>query len=346
MTAMAGDPRRFYMGEALDEARRGWGLTNPNPMVGAVVVKDGEVIGRGFHRGAGLPHAEIEALADVRKRGGDPAGAELYVTLEPCSTTGRTGPCTEAILAAGVKLVVVGAIDPNPRHAGRGIAILRDRGVTVETGVSERECSKLNYSFFKWIVTGRPFVTLKLATTLDGRIAASSGDSKWVTGEAARSRVQQLRRLADAIMVGGETLRRDAPRLTVREPAGWRRQPWRIVVTRDAELAAKLREIYPDGRGEAVDLPDASAWDAFLLELGRRNMIDLLIEGGGELAASALAAHAVDRAEFHVAPKILGGRDSRPAVGGASPELMAMARTLRNVEVARLGDDVMISGDL
>ena len=334
------------MGEALDEARRGWGLTNPNPMVGAVVVKDGEVIGRGFHRGAGLPHAEIEALADVRKRGGDPAGAELYVTLEPCSTTGRTGPCTEAILAAGVKLVVVGAIDPNPRHAGRGIAILRDRGVTVETGVSERECSRLNYSFFKWIVTGRPFVTLKLATTLDGRIAASSGDSKWVTGEAARNRVQQLRQLADAIMVGGETLRRDFPRLTVRTPADWPRQPLRIVATRDAELAAKLPEFYPDGRVEAVNLPDAAAWDEFLLDLGRRNMVNLLIEGGGELAASALAAHAVDRAEFHVAPKILGGRDSRPAVGGASPELMAMARTLHNVEVARLGEDVMISGDL
>lgn len=343
---MDGDPRLFYMREALDEARRGWGLTNPNPMVGAVVVKNGGIVGRGFHHGAGLPHAEIEVLADVRRRGGDPAGAEMYVTLEPCSTTGRTGPCTEAILAAGVKLVVVGAVDPNPRHAGRGIAILRDRGVTVETGVLEQECAKLNYSFFKWIVTGKPFVTLKLATTLDGRIAASSGDSKWVTGEAARSRVQQLRQLADAIMVGGETLRRDAPRLTVRTPADWRCQPLRIVATRDAKLAAKLAELYPDGRVEAVNLPDAAAWDGFLLDLGRRNMVNLLIEGGGELAASALAAHAVDRAEFHIAPKILGGRDSRPAVGGASPELMAMARTLRNVEVARLGEDVMIAGDL
>ena len=343
---MADDPRRFYMREALDEARRGWGLTNPNPMVGAVIVRNGEVIGRGFHRGAGLPHAEIEALADVRRRGEDPAGSEMYVTLEPCCTTGRTGPCTEAILAAGVKLVVVGAIDPNPRHAGRGIERLRERGVTVETGVLEQECSKLNFSFFKWIVTGRPFVTLKLATTLDGRIATGTGDSKWVTGEAARSRVQMLRQLADAVMVGGETLRRDTPRLTVREPADWKRQPLRIVATRNAKLAARFPELYPDGLVEAVDLPDAAAWEEFLLGLGRRNMINLLIEGGGELAASALAAHAVDRAEFHIAPKILGGRDSRPAVGGASPELMAMAKTLRNVEVARLGDDVMISGDL
>lgn len=343
---MDGGARELYMREALAEARRGWGLTNPNPMVGAVVVRNGEVIGRGFHRGAGLPHAEIEALSDVKKRGGDPAGAEMYVTLEPCCTTGRTGPCTEAILAAGVKLVVAGGVDPNPRHAGRGIERLKSCGVEVETGVLERECAALNYSFFKWIISGRPFVTLKLATTLDGRIATASGDSKWVTGEAARSRVQMLRRLADAIMVGGETLRRDAPQLTVREPADWKRQPLRIVATRDAKLKAKLPELYPDGRVEAVNLPDASAWDEFLLDLGRRNMVNLLIEGGGELAAAALAAHAVDRAEFHIAPKILGGRGSRPAVGGADPELMAMAKTLRNVEVAQLGDDVVISGDL
>ena len=343
---MAGDPRELFMHMALDEARCGWGLTNPNPMVGAVVVRAGEVIGRGFHHGAGLPHAEIEALADVRRAGGDPKGAELYVTLEPCSSTGRTGPCTEAILSAGIRKVYVGVVDPNPRHAGRGIDQLRERGVEVELGILECECAKLNYSFFKWIVTGKPFVTLKLATTLDGRIATASGDSKWVTGETARSRVQRLRQLADAVMVGGETLRRDAPRLTVREPENWTRQPLRIVATRETGLVARLPELYPDGRIEAVDLPDAAAWDRFLLDLGRRGMINLLIEGGGELAASALAAYAVDRAEFHIAPKILGGRDSRPAVGGASPELMALARELRDVEVERLGDDVMISGDL
>jgi diaminohydroxyphosphoribosylaminopyrimidine deaminase/5-amino-6-(5-phosphoribosylamino)uracil reductase len=335
-----------YMREALDEALRGWGLTNPNPMVGALVVRGDEVIGRGWHHGAGLPHAEIEALNDVLRRGLDPAGAELFVTLEPCSTTGRTGPCTEAILAAGIRRVVAGCVDPNPRHAGRGIEMLRARGVEVVVGVLERECAKANYSFFKWIVTGRPFVTLKLATTLDGRIATASGDSKWVTGETARSRVQKLRQLADAVMVGGETLRRDAPQLTVREPAGWQRQPLRIVATRDAALVKRLPELYPDGRVEAVELPDASAWEAFLTGLGRRGMVNLLIEGGGELAASALAAHAVDRAEFHIAPKILGGRESRPAVGGAAPEAMALARNLRNVEVERLGDDVMIAGEL
>lgn len=335
-----------FMREALAEAERGWGLTNPNPMVGALIVREGEVIGRGWHHGAGLPHAEIEALNDVRRHGLDPAGAELFVTLEPCSTTGRTGPCTEAIHAAGIRRVVVGGIDPNPRHAGRGIDWLRGRGIAVETGVLEAECAKLNYSFFKWIVTGRPYVTLKLAVTLDGRIATASGDSKWITGPEARSRVQKLRQLADAVMVGGETFRRDAPLLTVREPADWPCQPWRIVATRDAALTSRLAEAYPDGRFETVSLPDERAWNAFLEDLGRRGMVNLLIEGGGEVAASALAAHAVDRAEFHVAPKILGGRDSRPAVGGASPEHLALARGLRNVEVERLGEDILIAGEL
>ncbi|MBQ6352592.1 MAG: bifunctional diaminohydroxyphosphoribosylaminopyrimidine deaminase/5-amino-6-(5-phosphoribosylamino)uracil reductase RibD [Lentisphaeria bacterium] len=343
---MGGASDSSYMREALAEARKGWGLTNPNPMVGALIVREGEVLGRGWHHGAGLPHAEIEALNDARRRGADPAGAELFVTLEPCSTTGRTGPCTEAILAAGIRRVVVGGIDPNPRHAGRGVTWLRERGVEVETGVLEPECAKLNYSFFKWIVTGRPHVTVKLATTLDGRIATASGDSRWITGPAARSRVQKLRRLADAIMVGGETCRKDSPRLTVREPADWPRQPWRLVATRDAALIARLPELYPDGRVEAVDLPDPPAWEALLDDLGRRGMVNLLIEGGGELAASVLAARAADRVEFHIAPKILGGRESRPAVGGASPERLALARGLRNVEVERLGEDVLIAGDL
>lgn len=335
-----------FMREALELALRGRGLTNPNPMVGAVLVKNGAVIGRGWHHRAGMPHAEIEALNDARSRGAEVSGSELFVTLEPCSTTGRTGPCTEAIKASGISRAVIGCVDPNPRHAGRGVGLLRDAGIEVETGVLERECAALNRSFFKWIVTGRPLVTLKLAVTLDGRIATAGGDSRWVTGEAARSRVQELRRMADAIMVGGGTLRADRPQLTVREPADWPRQPWRIVVTRKRMTEGELREYFPDGRAEAVDLPDARAWSDYLAELGSRGMVDLLIEGGGELAASALAARAVDRAEFHVAGKILGGRDSRPAVGGASPELMAGALELKNIEVGRLGEDVMIAGDL
>ena len=342
---MSGASDTEFMREALTLALEAWGMTNPNPMVGAVVVRDGKVIGRGYHHRSGLPHAEIEALNDVHRNGFDPAGAELYVTLEPCSTHGRTGACTEAVMKAGIRRVVVGSLDPNPAHAGRGIGILRSAGVEVETGVLEAECAEVNRSFFKWITTGRPFVTLKLATTLDGRIAAASGCSQWITGAEARGRVQKLRRLADAVMVGGGTWRTDKPSLTVRDVENWPCQPLRVIVssrlTRDA-----VAECYPDGRFEVVALPDKAAWDKFLADLGGRGMVNVLIEGGGELAASALAAKAVDCVEFHVAPKILGGRDSRPAVGGASPETLAEALELKNVRVERLGKDVMIAGEI
>ena len=342
---MSGAADSGFMREALTLALEAWGMTNPNPMVGAVVVRGGKVIGRGYHHESGLPHAEIEALNDVRRNGFDPAGAELYVTLEPCSTHGRTGACTEAIVKAGIRRVVVGALDPNPAHAGRGIEILRSAGVEVGTGVLEAECAALNRSFFKWITTGRPFVTLKLATTLDGRIATMSGDSKWVTGEAARSRVQKLRRLADAVMVGGGTWRADKPSLTVRDTENWPCQPLRVIVSKSL-TRDEVAEFYPDGRFEVVALPDKAAWDGFLTGLGGRGMVNVLVEGGGELAASALAAKAVDYVEFHVAPKILGGRESRPAVGGASPEFLAAALELKNVRVERLGEDVMIAGDV
>ena len=342
---MSGASDSEFMREALTLALEAWGLTNPNPMVGAVVVRDGKVIGRGYHHQSGLPHAEIEALNDVRRNGFDPAGAELYVTLEPCSTHGRTGACTEAIMTAGIRRVVVGALDPNPAHAGRGIEILRTAGVEVETGVLEAECAEVNKSFFKWITTGRPFVTLKLATTLDGRIATASGCSQWVTGEAARSRVQKLRRLADAVMVGGGTWRMDKPSLTVRDVENWPCQPLRVIVS-SRLTREEVAEYYPDGRFEVVTLSDKPAWDDFLADLGRRGMVNVLIEGGGELAASALAAKAVDYVEFHVAPKILGGRDSRPAVGGASPETLGEALELKNIRVERLGKDVMIAGEV
>ena len=200
-----------YMLEALSLARMGWGLTNPNPMVGCVIVKDGEVIGRGFHHRAGEAHAEINALRDAESRQRDCRGATLYVTLEPCSSYGRTPPCTEAITASGIGKVVIGAMDPNPKHAGRGVEILRGHGIEVVCGVESSACWELNRHFFRWITSGKPFVRLKMAMTLDGKIATAEGDSKWVTGIEARRRVQQLRRLADAVMVGGNTLRLDKP---------------------------------------------------------------------------------------------------------------------------------------
>ncbi len=205
-----------YMRMALRLARRGYGTTSPNPMVGAVLVKKGRVIGRGWHRRAGEPHAEIEALADARKRGVDPSGATLFVTLEPCSTHGRTPPCTEAIIAAKIRRVVIGATDPNPRHHGRGFAMLRRAGVEVSQGVLREECERLNEAFNHWIAHGTPFVTVKSALTLDGKIATITGQSKWITGEASRRWGMKLRQGADAILVGINTVLADDPSLTFR----------------------------------------------------------------------------------------------------------------------------------
>lgn len=333
------------MQEALALARMAWGLTNPNPMVGAILVRNGEIIGRGFHLHAGAPHAEVNAVQDARKRGFDPAGSILYVTLEPCCTSGRTPPCTELILREKIARVVVGTLDPNPKHAGKGADILREHGVEVSVGFEVSACTRLNRNFFTWITTGKPRVMLKLATTLDGRIATASGDSKWVTGAEARRRVQRLRRMADAILVGAETVRRDHPALTVREPDHWPVQPLRLVASSTMD-AAELAEYFSDGNAEVVSLKTPQEWEALLLELGRRNMVSLLIEGGGEVAASALSAGAVDDVEFHVAPKILGGRNSRPAVGGVDPESMLSALQVHGLEVEQCGEDVILSGTL
>ena len=334
-----------FMLEALALARMGWGMTNPNPMVGAVIVKDGTVIGRGFHRKAGEAHAEINALRDAADHNHDPRGATIYVTLEPCSTYGRTPPCTEAIIKAGITKVVIGALDPNPKHAGRGVTLLEKHGIECICGVENRACCDLNRHFFRWISSGKPFVILKMAVTLDGKTAAPNGESRWVTGSEARRRVQQLRRLADAIMVGGNTLRTDHPQLTVREPENWQHQPLRIIASStltDDELA----EYFPDGRAETVNLPEPEDWEKYLLALGARNISVLLIEGGSELASSAIKAGAVDMVEFHIAPKILGGRNSIPALGGIDPSGMADALPLRDVTITRYGDDIGIQGFL
>ncbi len=334
----------YFMNQALFLAEKGWGMTSPNPMVGAVIVRDGVVIGEGWHHQCGMPHAEREALADAARRGNDVTGAAVYVTLEPCSSYGRTPPCTEAIIESGLNRAVIGTLDPNPLHAGKGIRILQEAGIEVQCGVQEKECRRLNAPFFKWITERKPFVILKMAVTLDGRIATAGGDSKWITGPAARSRVQQLRRLADAVMVGGETVRMDRPGLIVRDPENWTRQPRRLVATRsmdEAELAA-LMPGNPAPEICTAGTPDE--WEALLNRLGAENVVTLLIEGGGELAASALNAGIVDFAEFHIAPKILGGRGSRPAVGGGDPASLAEAWNLDDVTVAVMDNDVAISG--
>jgi diaminohydroxyphosphoribosylaminopyrimidine deaminase / 5-amino-6-(5-phosphoribosylamino)uracil reductase len=205
-----------FMRLALGLARRGYGATSPNPMVGAVLARGGRVLGRGWHHRVGLLHAEIEALRDAQKLGHNPRGATLYVTLEPCSTHGRTPPCTDAIMAAGIKRVVVGATDPNPKHAGRAFKILRRAGIEVTHGILGEECTRLNEAFNHWIVRGTPFVTVKAGMTLDGKIATASGESRWITGERARAYGMKLREGADAILVGVNTILADDPSLTLR----------------------------------------------------------------------------------------------------------------------------------
>ena len=339
---MTGD--REYMLQALALARLGWGLTNPNPMVGAVIVRDGKVIGEGFHRKAGEAHAEINAINDAISRGHDIENSTIYVTLEPCSSYGRTPPCTDAIIAHKFSRVVIGALDPNPRHNGRAVELLRASGIEVEYGVESAACAKLNAAFFHWVTTGKPLVMLKMAMTLDGNIATANGDSKWVTGSEARKRVQQLRRLSDAIIVGGNTVRCDHPQLTVREPESWERQPLRFIASTTFTEAEKS-EYFPDGNAEIVDLSTPELWERFLRDAGEKKMTAILLEGGGVFAGSALRAGVVDYVEYHIAPKLLCGA-GRQVTGGDAPELMSQARQLFNVDVERCGDDIIVSGYL
>ncbi len=320
-----------WMKKALRIAVKGRGTTSPNPMVGAIIVRDGKELGSGYHVRPGEPHAEINAIASCGKQ--SLKGATLYVTLEPCSSYGRTPPCTDAICAAGISRVVFGCLDPNPKHSGRCVPIFQKAGIEVTFPVCEVECVRLNEAFFKWVRTGRPLVLLKMAQTLDGRTATKNGCSKWITGEPARRRVQELRKQADAIMAGAETFRLDSPSFTVRSKTGEvLKTPRRIIVTNHPETFDKPGWEFVTLRGKAQ-------WDEFLLRLGTENITSVLIEGGGELAASALAAHAVDRIEFHIAPKLLGGVHSRGSVGGPDPENLDGAYLLDSVEIRRYGKD-------
>ncbi|HXR06900.1 MAG TPA: bifunctional diaminohydroxyphosphoribosylaminopyrimidine deaminase/5-amino-6-(5-phosphoribosylamino)uracil reductase RibD [Candidatus Acidoferrum sp.] len=350
---------------ALRLARRAYGRTSPNPMVGAVLVKGGKIIGRGWHRAAGQPHAEIQAIRDAQRGGHNPKGATLYVTLEPCSTQGRTPPCTQALIAAGIRRVVAGATDPNPLHAGRGFRILRRAGLSVTRGVQAGECLRLNEAFNHWIVRRTPFVTVKAAMSLDGKIATVAGESKWITSPPARALAMKLRAGADAVLVGVNTIVKDDPRLTVRLP-GFAAKPLRrivldprgrtplaarilsgprapmttIVVTKSAppkRLAAlrrRVRVLVAPARRGRIDLP----W--LLHSLGRENITSLLVEGGGE--TNALWAPLCQRIVFFYAPLILGGRDAPTAVAGDGALAPGGKLTLRDARWRRVGADLLL----
>jgi len=360
-----------FMRLALRLARHGYGGTSPNPMVGALLEKGGRIIGKGWHHRAGEPHAEIEALKDAQSNGAIITGSTMYVSLEPCCTQARTPPCTEAIKAAGIRRVVVGAIDPNPVHAGRAFPILQRAGISVSCGILGAEAAELNEAFNHWIVHRSPFVTLKAAMTLDGKIATASGKSKWITSEEARAYAMNLRCGVDAILVGINTVLADDPSLTIRLSKGRDRRsnrPQRIVLDAKARTPLSAKVITdafakqttvvvgkeaPRGRVNALSkrvnvciAPSRVGkinltW--LLQKLGAEEVTHLLVEGGGEVNASFLEGKHVHRVAFFYAPKIIGGASARKAVAGVGVRRVSEAVILHEVKWRRVGPDVLLT---
>lgn len=356
-----------FMQAALELARKGLGLTSPNPMVGAVVVADGKIVGRGFHPKAGEAHAEVLALNDAGDRA---LNAELFVTLEPCNHQGKTPPCTEAIIRSGIRRVVIGTLDPNPLVEGRGADRLKKAGIKVEIGLLGQECCRLNEAWNKFITTGLPFVTLKAAASLDGRIATRSGHSQWITNEKSRHYVHQLRAAHDAILIGIGTLLKDNPRLTARRPGQEPRSPYRIVVdsllrtpldsqifgsdgsqrmfltTRqhDEEKLSPYRKLVK----EILILPTNNLGQIDLLELMKtlaaRGITSVLIEGGSEINGSALDNRIIDKICFFYAPILVGGRGSLGMISGQGAETIDLAVPIKDITIRHFDDDLCLEG--
>ncbi|MCR5755367.1 MAG: bifunctional diaminohydroxyphosphoribosylaminopyrimidine deaminase/5-amino-6-(5-phosphoribosylamino)uracil reductase RibD [Acetatifactor sp.] len=355
-----------YMKQALELAERGCGYTSPNPMVGAVIVKENRIIGEGWHKKYGELHAEREALADCKE---NPEGATMYVTLEPCCHQGKQPPCTEAILEAGIRRVVVGSGDPNPLVSGKGIQILREHGLEVTEHVMEEECNRLNEIFLHYMRTKTPFVTMKYAMTMDGKIATKAGLSKWITSETARNHVQTQRHKHSAIMVGIGTVLADDPMLTCRMPNG--KNPIRIICdtnlhtpfhSRIVETAKDVRTILATSCTDGERIKQYRQCGCEILQLERKeNHIDLrqlmkrlgeekidsiLLEGGGTLNWSALKSGIVQKIQAYIAPKLFGGLDAKSPVAGEGILRVENAVKLGNSRMIRLGDDYLIESEV
>jgi len=327
-----------FMCAALLEAKKGLGTTSPNPAVGAVLVWRNRIIARGHHRRAGGDHAEIDCLRKLDDP--IPAKAVLYVTLEPCSTRGRTGPCANYIIQRGVRRVVIGAVDPNPKHRGRALGLLRAAGVDVRTGVLENECTRLNEAFNKWIVTGEPFVIAKCGMSLDGYLTRPPGETRWLTSESSRAHAHQLRALVDAIIVGAETIRRDNPRLIVRD--GPRRtQPWRVILTKSGRLPRNAT-IFRDSEKERTVVYRNRSLRVVLRDLGRREITSVLIEGGGNVLSQALDQRLVDKVQIYIAPIFTGG--GVLAFGGNGASSTQQSLRLDSPRYEQIGPDIYITG--
>ena len=355
-----------YMRRALELARRGMGWTNPNPMVGAVIVKDGAVIGEGYHERCGGLHAERQALAHCTQ---SPAGADLYVTLEPCCHHGRQPPCVDALLDAGIARVVVGSDDPNPLVAGKGLERLRQAGVQVETGVLKEECDALNQVFFHFIQHRRPYVVMKYAMTLDGKIATRTGASRWITGEEARRRVHEDRHRYAAIMTGVGTVLADDPLLTCRLEGG--NNPIRVICDSSlrtpltSQLVSTAREVptilaccRPDPeRQQALEgagcrvwvLPEAAGHvdlPALMERLDGENVDSVLLEGGASLNWAALEAGVVQKVQAYVAPVLFGGKEAPSPIAGRGVELPGQGFRLLSPTLIRLGEDILLESEV
>lgn len=357
---------RDYMRMALEEAVKGEGWTNPNPMVGAVIVKEGRIIGKGYHRRYGELHAERNAIASCTE---SMKGATIYVTLEPCCHYGKTPPCTEAIIEEGFSRVVVGSTDPNPLVAGKGIEILRQHDIEVETGVMKEECDDVNRVFFHYINTGLPYVVMKYAMTADGKIATCEGESKWITGEAARLHVQKSRHKYAGIMVGVGTVIADDPMLNCRLPEG--NSPTRIICdTRlrtplEAKVVDTAREFktiiatscgdvnkqkkYSDKGCRIMEIPEKDGHidlRELMKKLGEQKIDSVLLEGGAELNYSALQSGIVNKIQAYIAPKLFGGKEAKSPIGGIGVKTPDEAFALKNRRIQTIGEDFLIEWEV
>ena len=355
-----------YMSIAIEEAKRGAGWVAPNPMVGAVIVKDGQIIGKGYHTRYGSLHAEREAIA---ASSGDLHGATIYITLEPCCHYGKQPPCIDAITDAGISRVVFGSSDPNPLVNGKGVLILREKGINVVSGVLKNECDKINKAFFRHIQTGLPYVTLKYAMTMDGKIASYTGLSKWITGETARRHVHQERSANQAIMVGIGTVLSDDPLLTSRIEGG--RNPIRIICDTNLRtpLDSNIVKTANDVRSIiACSVSDESRYVSYtekgceviyveaedghidmkklMSVLGAKQINSILLEGGSQLNWAAVKAGIVNRVQAYIAPKILGGSEAKTPVGGIGMDDPENCLKLVNSAITRLGDDILIESEV
>lgn len=364
MSDIAGS-KEFYMRKALELAKQGMGHTSPNPMVGCVIVKDGKIVAEGYHERCGEYHAERNALLRCKE---DVTGAEAYVTLEPCCHHGKTPPCTEIIIERGIKKVYIGSMDSNPLVGGKGVKILQEAGIEVECGILKEECDKLNEVFFHYIENKTPFVAMKYAMTLDGKIAAYTGDSKWVTGEAARNHVQVLRKKYSGILVGIGTVKADNPMLNCRIEEGV--NPTRIICDSHLSIAddmqcniiktakeiktvvayAKATEEKKKSLEEAgvilIQAGDKETIDLKLLlkKIGEMGIDSILVEGGGKIHGSFLEENLVNKVYAYIAPKLVGGATAKTPVGGKGFEKMEEAKKMRDIQVQQLGEDILITG--